>query len=145
MKVIKDERLQVQNLKNIRIAFVVQSVAILAILLYEIITDGVMEATSNPLWMVFLLTIVVLSWLNLGVSVDVYDSTREQKKPGPYYRVFILSVLVGFIMALFAKFGPDSSSNSGALLVGSVVFVCFLIPFSFAHYIIKKRSEEDDI
>ncbi|MFN2748286.1 MULTISPECIES: hypothetical protein [Bacillus] len=145
MKMIKDERLQIQNLKNIRIAFMVQTVGILAILLYEVITKGIMEAKDNPLWLLFILTSVVLGWLNLKISVDVYDDAKEQKKPGPYYRVVILSALIGIILALLAKFGPDHSDNSEALLVGSVVFVCFLIPFSFVHYMMKKRSEENDI
>jgi len=145
MKKIKDERLQMQNLKNIRIAFIVQTIGIFAILLYEAITEGVMEAADNPLWLVFMLTVAVLSWLNLKISVDVYDNANEQKKPRPYYRIVILSALVGAVLAFLAKFGPDHSNNSQALLVGSVVFVCFLIPFSFVHYLQKKRLEDDDV
>lgn len=145
MKKIKDERLQIQHLKNIRIAFIVQTIGIFAILLYEMLTEGVMEATDNPLWLLFILTMVVLGWLNLKISVDEYDNAKEQKRPGGYYRVVILSALIGTILALLAKFGPDSSSNSEAFIIGSVVFVCFLIPFSFVYSIIKKRSEDNDI
>lgn len=145
MKKIKDERLQMQNLKNIRIAFIVQTIGIFAILLYEVITKGIMEAKNNPLWFVFTLTVVVFTWLNLKINVDVYDNAHHQKKPGPYYRIVILTALVGTVFALLAKFGPDHSSNSEALLAGSVVFVCFLIPFSFVYYLRKKRLEDNDV
>lgn len=144
MKKIKDERLQMQNLKNIRIAFIVQTIGIFVILLYKMITDGVMAATDNPLWLVFMLTIVVLGWLNLKVSVDEYDNAKEQKNPYPYYRIVIISALVGIVLAFLAKFGPDSSNNSEALLVGTIVFVCFLIPFSFVYYLLKNRSENGE-
>lgn len=57
---MKDERLQIQSLKNIRIAFIVQTAGIFAILLYDMIKEGVMEARNNPLWLLFILTMVVL-------------------------------------------------------------------------------------
>lgn len=145
MKKIKDERLKMLNLKNIRIAFIVQTIGIIAILLYQMITEGVMETTDNPLWLVFILTMVLLGWLNLNISVDMYDNAREKKKPGPYYRIVIMSAVVSTIFTLLAKFGPDNSNNIEAILAGCVVFVCFIIPFSIAHYIIKKRSFDDDL
>ncbi|WP_244535659.1 hypothetical protein [Lentibacillus halodurans] len=57
-----------QNLKNIRIAFMVQSVGIIAILLYDVITKGLSTMTDNPLWFVFMVTVIVLTWLNLRIS-----------------------------------------------------------------------------
>ena len=73
MKKIKDERLIIQNLKNIRIAFIVQTIGISAILIYEVVTKGPTEAIENPLWLVFMLTMVVFLWLHLKISIDVYD------------------------------------------------------------------------
>ena len=102
MKKFVDERLVTQNLKNIRIAFVVQTIGIVAILIYEAIREGITEITKNPLWLVLLLTMVVFLWLHLKISVDVYDDVNKQKKPGPYYRVIILSTLIGVVLALFA-------------------------------------------
>ncbi|WP_430786964.1 hypothetical protein VBD025_15200 [Virgibacillus flavescens] len=144
MKRIKDERLQIQSLKNIRIAFILQTLGIIVILLYEMITEGVLEATNNPLWFVFLITTVALSWLNLKISVDVYENATEKKMPGPYYRAVILSALIGITLALLAKFGPDKSSNSDALIVGGVVFICFLMPYTFVYYVRKKRLDDND-
>lgn len=83
MKIIKDERLQMQSLKNIRIAFIVQTVGILAILLYETITVGFTQARANPIWIVFMLSAVVLGWLNLRISVDTYENTNPRKNRHP--------------------------------------------------------------
>ena|SRR5690625_1827124 len=142
MRKIKDERLIMQNLKNIRIAFLVQTVGIIAVLVYQGVTEGIMNVFGSPLWFVLMITIVTLGWLNLRISVDVYDNAHNQKEPGPYYRIVIIALLVGFVLALLTKFGPDKSENLEAFIVGAVVFICFLIPFSFVHFLRKKRIED---
>jgi len=141
MKKIKDERLMMQNLKNIRIAFTVQTLGIVAILVYIGITEDIREVFNHPLWLVLMITMVVLGWLSIRISVDVYDHTNAKKKPGPYYRIIILSGVVGTAIGLLAKFGPDKSSHMEAFKVGIVVFICFLSTFTFAYYLRKKRSE----
>jgi cell division protein FtsW (lipid II flippase) len=88
---------------------------------------------------------VVFLWLHLKISVDMYDNAEKQKKPIPYHRVVIISALLGFILALVAKFGPDKSSNIDAFIVWIVVFICFLIPSTFVYYLLKKRLENRDI
>lgn len=145
MKKIKDERLVIQSLKNIRITFLVQTVGILAILVYEFITNDVQAVFNHPLWIVLIVTSLVLISLNLKISVDIYDNAYGSTKPGPFYRIIILSIVVGVVLAFLAKLGPDKSNNMEALIVGGVVFVCVLIPFSFVHYLRKKRAEENDI
>ncbi|MDD4402309.1 MAG: hypothetical protein PHI24_10650 [Desulfitobacteriaceae bacterium] len=145
MKKIKDERLIIQNLKNIRIAFIVQTIGISAILIYEVVTKGPTEAIENPLWLVFMLTMVVFLWLHLKISIDVYDDAEKQKKPTPYHLMAIISALIGVIVALVAKLGPYKSSNIEALIVWGIAFVCFLIPSTFVCYLLKKHSEDRDI
>lgn len=54
MKKIKDERLIIQNLKNIRVAFIVQTLGLVAILIYHGITEGIVEVAKHPLWLVFI-------------------------------------------------------------------------------------------
>jgi Mg2+ and Co2+ transporter CorA len=56
----------------------------------------------------------------------------------------MITALVGFAFALLTRFVPDGGSNSGALLVGSVAFICFLAPYSFVHYLRKKRAEDSE-
>ena len=46
MKKIKDERLLIKNLKNIRIAFLVQRVGLYATLTYKSVTEGPREAND---------------------------------------------------------------------------------------------------
>lgn len=145
MKRINDERLLLQNLKNVRIAFIVQTLGIIAFLFYEGVTNGVRAVVAHPLWLVFIITMVVFQWLNLEVSLDVYDSVSKEKKPLPYYLTVIASAIIGIAVALFARFGPDSSGNRDAALVGGVVFLCILVPFSYAYYRQKIRKEEHDI
>ncbi|SET74071.1 hypothetical protein SAMN05421676_107145 [Salinibacillus kushneri] len=142
MKKIKDERLILQNLKNIRIAFLVQSAGIVAILLYETISKGFSEVSDNPLWFVFILTGVILSWLNLRISVDMDDKSGK-KAPGPYYPKVVIAAVVGMVSALLVKFGPDGGSTRNAIIIGIVLFVCFLASYSFVHYLRKKRSDHD--
>lgn len=145
MRKIKDERLIIQNLKNIRIAFLVQTVGILVILAYELIQNGAHAMFNQPLWLVLIITLTVLLWLQLRISVDVYENVHGNKKPGSYYRIILLSLGVGIVLALFTRFGPDQSSNIEALITGSVVFVCFLIPFTVVYYLRRKRAEDNDI
>lgn len=144
MKIIKDERLQLQNLKNIRIAFIVQTIGILAILLYETLTAGFTQARENPVWLVFMLSAIVLGWLNLRISVDTYEDTNPPKKQAPYYRVVILSLGIGIVTMLLAILGPDKSDFNEALLVGAIVFACFLATFSFVHFLRKKQVEDSE-
>ncbi|TDQ37664.1 hypothetical protein [Aureibacillus halotolerans] len=142
MKKIKDERLLLQNLKNIRMAFLVQSVGIVAILLYEVITNGLQSTTDNPLWVLFILTGLVLTSLNLKISVDMEDTAAKRKAP-PYYWIVILAGLLGLAVALLTKYTAGGSGTSDAVIIGLVVFFCFLIPYSAIHYLRKKRAEED--
>lgn len=144
MKIIKDERLQLQNSKNIRIAFIIQTVGILAILLYDTVTQGYTAAKENPVWLVFMLSAVVLGWLNLRISVDEYDDANHPKKPAPYYQVVIIPLVVGLVVTLLALYGPDKSRFSEALLIGAIVFICFLATFTFVYFLRKKRTEDEE-
>lgn len=142
MKVIKDERLIIQNLKNIRIAFVFQTVCILGILIYVGISQGITHVTDHPLWLVFMGTSVLLGYLNLRISVDEYD-THNRKKPGPYYKNIILSLGVGAIFSVITLFGPDGTVR-GAIIIGGVIFLCFLSSFTVV-YFIRRKNYDDDI
>ncbi len=79
MKKIKDERLILQNLKNIRVAFIVQTIGIIGILVYQAITDGIMAFTKNPLWLLLLVVGVVLNYQNLMIANDIEDKENYLK------------------------------------------------------------------
>src|SRR5690625_734499 len=122
-------------------AFIVQTVGIMAILVFIVIREGIWKAVSNPVWFTFIVTMIVLGWSNFRYSVDLYDHLTDQKKPGSYYRIIVISLLVGTAFGLLAKFGPDQTSNSQALLAGGVVFACFFVTFTIGYLLVKKRLE----
>lgn len=144
LKKIKDERLILQNLKNIRIAFIVQSLGIIGILIYEGITKGFRAATGNPLWLVLLLTNTVLIGLGLRISIAM-DEETSIKKQGPYYRIVIITALVGIIVGLLIKFGSKGTDTSIAIAMGVIIFVSLLISYSILYYLRKRWSEDDDL
>ena len=78
MKKITDERLKLKNLENIRVLFLVQTIGIIGILGYDLVTTGMNGMTSNPLWYVLILTGVVSAYLSMSISVDVYCKIEVQ-------------------------------------------------------------------
>ncbi|NMD71206.1 branched-chain amino acid ABC transporter substrate-binding protein [Bacillus sp. DNRA2] len=143
MKIIRDERLAIQNLKNIRVAFIFQTISILGILLYDGISNGISRFTDNPLWLVFIGTFVVMGYLNLRISVDEYD-TQSNKKQGPYYINLLISLVVGVIFSVITILTPDGTARD-AVIIGGVMFGCFLFSFTVVYFLRKKRYEEHDV
>lgn len=135
MEEIHDERIELQRLKNIRLAFIIQSAGIIGILLFQLITAGPLGLIKNPLWILFILITIILNYQNLKIADELEDETTN---PGPYYRVILYAMTFAVIMGILANFFPgDKPAN--AFLVGLIVFICFLIPFSIVHYLLKKR------
>lgn len=137
MKRIKDERLILQNLKNIRVAFIVQTIGIIGILVYQAISEGIMAFTKNPLWMLLLLVGIVLNYQNLMIANDIED---KKTNPGSYSWILILAVAIGIVVGLLVNFSPGDG-NPNALLAGVAVALCFLIPFSIVHILLKRRLD----
>lgn len=79
MKKVKDERLLIKNLKNIRIAFLVQIIGLFAALTYEVITEGPREAIGHPIFLSFLLTMIVYFSLTISISKDMYEDNDGKK------------------------------------------------------------------
>ncbi|OVE34560.1 branched-chain amino acid ABC transporter substrate-binding protein [Priestia aryabhattai] len=142
MKVITDERLVIKNLKNIRFAFAFQTLALVGILLYDGITKGFNHITDNPLWLVLILTSVILGYLNLSISVDSYENEKQIRKI-PYYLLVLCCVAVGVIFGLLTKI-TSNTSLADSVIIGLVIFICFLGTFSFGYFLIKKRSKDDE-
>ncbi|WP_042454800.1 hypothetical protein [Neobacillus dielmonensis] len=139
---MKDERLVLQSLKNIRIAFAFQTICIVGMLIYDGIRKGISHITDSPLWLIFMATCVLLGYLNIRISVDV-QQTFNSKKPGPYYKTLLLSLAVGVVFGGITFIGPDGTLRD-ALLIGGVLFICFLASFSYAYYLRRKHYEEMD-
>ncbi|HHY20293.1 MAG TPA: branched-chain amino acid ABC transporter substrate-binding protein [Bacilli bacterium] len=141
-KKITDERLIVKNLKNIRVAYVFQTLGILAILIYEGINKGVSAVTTNPLWLVFIGTGVLFAFMNLGISVD-NDETIYEKKQSSYMKTVMICLFVGVLFGCMTSLTPDGSVEQGILL-GTVIFISALIPYTIIYFLKKKRIEESE-
>src|SRR5699024_10238369 len=149
IKKITDERLILQNLKNIRVAFIVQSIGIVGILVYQVISDvlvnqdiasGIVSFTKNPLWMLLLLLGIVLNYQNLMIANDIED---KKTNPGPYYWILTSAVGIGVVVGLLVKLFPGDG-NPNPLIAGILVSLCFLIPFTIVHFLLKKRLGNED-
>ena len=75
MKIVKDERLMIEGLKHIRLAFILQNIVILAIIFYRYMSCKAGYESVSDLLMIFIGGIVVINFLNLKHSVG-YMSTQ---------------------------------------------------------------------
>ena len=136
---IKDERLKMKNLENIRIAFAVQTLGIIGILGYDLVTKGMDGMTSNPLWFIFIITGVVMVYLQMNISVD-HESEKKDAKKGLTISLTVLisiSIIVGVLVYLTEGFGIFDG-----ILFGGILFVCGLIPIYYIYHLRKKREED---
>ncbi|WP_142342498.1 branched-chain amino acid ABC transporter substrate-binding protein [Bacillus cereus] len=143
MKKIKDERLILQTLKNIRIAFLFQSLGIIGILGYIGFTEGIDHITKSPLWLLFMLTSILLAYLQLSVSIDVEEGEKEIKLT-PYSKLVLRSFIIGTIVAIIYIIFSPGRPLFEAILTGSIFFLCFLVSYSVSYFIKKHRLHDND-
>lgn len=143
MKKIKDERLMLITLKNTRIAYLIQTIGILAILIYNQITSDLNSGFESPIFFVLMVSMTIFLFLQMRVSVDVEASKRKKHEPLPYYAFFLISLGIGLFIGLVTFF-VNQSHPATALTTGIVFFFSFLGSFSFMHYLRKKRSDDND-
>lgn len=136
---IRDERLKMKNLQNIRTAYIFQTIGILGILAYDWITKGIEGMTKNPLWFVFILTAVISAFLSLDISVAHEDSEKSPNK-GLIVSLAVL-VLISFCIGYLNTLGEELNLKNGFIL-GGVVFICGLIPILYIYYLRKKSNDE---
>ena len=92
------------------------------------------QITKSPLWLLFILTSIVLSYLQLSVSIDVEESEKEIKLT-PYYKIVLHSLIVGIVMAIiYIIFSPERPLFE-AILTGGILFICFLGSYSISYFI----------
>ncbi len=138
MKKITDERLVLQNLKNMRVLFVFQNLGMIGILAYDFITKGMDGMTDNPLWYLFIMTSVVSAYLSMSISVDHEESSQSPKK-----RLVIsigVVLIIASILAVLTSMSEGSDPVDGGM-VGLVMFICGLVPVLYVYSIRKKRMD----
>lgn len=136
MKIITDERLKLKNLKNIRVLFLVQTLGIIGILGYDLVTKGMDGMTDNPLWYVLIITGIVSAYLSMSISID-HESSEKSPKKGLIISLIVSAfIAVGFGVLIFL-----TNDMAISILIGGIVFVCFLAPSLYIYYLRKKREE----
>jgi hypothetical protein len=143
VKRIKDERLILLTLKNIRIAFILQTLGILAIFIGMIITSGPVRAFDSPLFLVMIIPTTVLSWLQLRVSADIESTSQKAKRHIPYYGWVLISCAIGLIFG-YAIYLTDPRHPGNAFILGLIFFICLLAVYSANYYLRKKRDKDND-
>lgn len=140
MKVIKDERLKIKNLKNIRIAFILQTLGIIGILFLNFLKDGAMAVFDSPLFFLLILVSTIFLYTSLNISIE-YDEIKSPKLNLTIY--IIISLIASIAVAYF-------SITSGVILIegiiyGIILFICFLISSIYIYKLrIKKLKEFDN-
>ncbi|WP_034551283.1 DUF1761 domain-containing protein [Carnobacterium funditum] len=138
MKKIKDERLILKNLKNVRITYFIQTIGILGILGYDLVTKGINGMTENPLWFVFVVGTIVSTYLSMGINVE-HETNNKVPKKGLIISVVIsalISIIIGFLLSLTDGFGLLEG-----LIIGAIFFICSLIPNFYIYYLRTKRQD----
>ena len=65
---LSDERLIAKNLRNIRIAFVIQTLGVIAVLAYQWVDQGARHMFEQPLFLVLLVSLTVYNALTIPVA-----------------------------------------------------------------------------
>lgn len=140
MKKITDERLVLQNLKNIRIAYIIQTIGILGILGYDLVTKGLDGMRENPLWLVFMITTVISAYLSMQISAD-----HESNKINPLKSLSISLVVITFISTVVGFFVSitDGFTIIDGVIMGGILFICCLIPIVYIYNLRIKRQDEN--
>ncbi|MDM5237684.1 hypothetical protein QUF83_16390 [Bacillus cereus] len=142
MKIVKDERLMIEGLKYIRLAFILQNIVILGIVFYRYVLQGAGYESVSDLLMVFMGGIVVINFFNLKNSVEVYEHTGGVSRR---YFMKLLLIPVAFVIGMLAICiiaTPDISIKEISI-TGLIMFASFLIPSLFAYIYMKKIKSED--
>lgn len=140
MKKIIDERLKLKNLKHIRIAHLIQTLGILAILIYESITQGIDTVRGTPLWWVFRLTITVSLFSAVSMSIEHDTKRRSPKKFFIGWLIFALVVSVGTVIII----GINQVGFKTALLAGVLAFIIAIIPGLYIRHLLKIKLENEN-
>ena len=141
MKKISDERLILQNLKNVRIAYFIQTLGILAILGYELITKGFEGMRENPLWLVFMVTTIVFAYLSMSISVE-YENEKTDSKKSLRISLLIL-ILISAIVGILISF-TDGFTIINGLIIGGIIFICGLLPIVYIYNLRKKTGWKNE-
>lgn len=161
---INDERLAIKNLKNIRLVYSLQTLGIIVLLGYDLISSGLSSIKGNPLWLVFIASTVVLAFMSFGSSderlalknlqktrvafavqllgiigilgYDLVTKGIDGMKENPLWIVFTLStlILVFLSMNISVDYENDKISAGKGLAISTIVLILISIGVVFTIY-----------
>lgn len=139
MKKIKDERLQLQNLRNIRIIFIVQNLGIIGILAYDYFSEGMEKMRTNPLWFLFTISMIILAYLSMNISTDYERQPTKPKKSLAISLVTsaLICTVIGYLVAR-----SETGDIAQGILMGCSLFICILIPVLYIYNLRTKQHED---
>lgn len=154
---INDERLIIKNLQNIRLVYVLQTLGIIGVLGYDFISYGLSSIKENPLWIVFIASIVILAFMSFGsderlafknlqkirvafavqllgiVGILGYDwvtKGMDGMRENPLWLLFIISTLI--LMFLSMNISVDHEENKKSPGKGLAISTIVLLFISVA-------------
>lgn len=133
-----DERLALKNLQKIRIAFIVQTVGVVGILGYDLVTSGMERMLENPLWIVFIGAMTVNAYLSMNISVD-HENTKKPAKKGLIISMIVvaaISIAIGILTTL-----SEGSTVKDGIIIGLVIVICGLAPSFLVFHLRRKRDD----
>lgn len=139
MKKITDERLVLQNLKNVRIAYIIQTIGILGVLGYDLVTNGLDGMRENPLWLVFMITTIISAYLSISISAD-HESNKINPQKSLSISLVVL-ILISVVVGIFVSL-TDGFTIINAVIMGGILFICGLIPIVYIYSLRRKRQDE---
>ncbi|MFD1363412.1 hypothetical protein [Lentibacillus salinarum] len=134
-----DERLTLKNLQKIRVAYAVQTLGIVGILGYDLVTEGMGGMKENPLWIIFILSTTILAFLSMDVGVD-HENNKSSAKKGLMIS-FIALALISITIGIFTSLNEGFTATDG-ILTGVIFLICGVIPFLFLFYLRKRRGDD---
>ncbi|MEK5173951.1 hypothetical protein NST63_12185 [Heyndrickxia sp. FSL W8-0496] len=140
MEKITDERLILQNLKNIRIAYFIQTIGILGILGNDLVTKGVEGMRENPLWLVFLITTVISAYLSMSISAD-HESNKISPQKSLRFSLVVL-ILISIAIRFFVSL-TDGFTLINGVIMGVILFICGLILIVYIYNLRTKRQDDE--
>ncbi|WP_243525955.1 hypothetical protein [Bacillus pseudomycoides] len=144
MRIVKDERLMIEGLKHIRMAFVLQNLVILGMIFYRYVIKGIGYEGVSDLLMLFMVGIILVNFLNLKQSVEVYESGELVKRSYFLKLLLIPTIIAIAIMGINAIVTPNTPLKDTGIM-GLIIFLCFLVPSLYVYnYRRKIRDEEDE-
>lgn len=141
MQKIKDERLILKNLKNMRIAYGIQTIGIIGILGYDLVTKGMSGMTENPLWFLFIVTAIISAYLSMNISVE-HENEKGSPKKGLNISLFLL-VIICIAVGIIGSLTDEFNLRNGLIFPG-ILFVCGFIPIYYIYHLRRNRNDDSE-